>query len=393
MSIERLDFDNLAEADLDELVQLQVPEGLRLDFKRALYGNNDADRREALKDISALANAHGGHLVIGVDEAGGVATAVPGIGGANPDTEILRLDQMARAGIEPRIEGMRIRAIQLASGNHCFVIRVPQSFYKPHRVSAQNWNRFWVRNSGGSHEASMNELRNLFVSSGNAVREIGRFRDERLAEIQAGTGRRPLEAGGRLVLHIVPLASVTDPSFHVDLKDVRSLWSVFVPIGATGFTPRINLSGFVNERGGDRNFGYTQVFRNGSVEATKANIVSEPRDSGRVIWGGDFETKLFGVLPNYLNALRDLGVPPPLVLLLTLEGVDGAVYFVGDQVDPAPPIDRNVVHLPSCLIEAYGTDADYHRALRPAIDALWNASGHPVARSFDADGRWTAHGR
>ena len=63
MPIDRLDFDDLSEADLAELITTQVPEGLRIEYKRDLYGNADKDKRKALKDISAFANAFGGHLI------------------------------------------------------------------------------------------------------------------------------------------------------------------------------------------------------------------------------------------------------------------------------------------------------------------------------------------
>jgi hypothetical protein len=36
MPIDRFDFDNLAEKDLNELLAGQVPEGLRIDYKREL---------------------------------------------------------------------------------------------------------------------------------------------------------------------------------------------------------------------------------------------------------------------------------------------------------------------------------------------------------------------
>ncbi|MFD2270088.1 helix-turn-helix domain-containing protein [Undibacterium arcticum] len=54
--------------DLAELIVGQVPEGLRIDYKRDLYGNSDADKREVLKDISGFANAFGGHLIVGMEE-------------------------------------------------------------------------------------------------------------------------------------------------------------------------------------------------------------------------------------------------------------------------------------------------------------------------------------
>lgn len=63
MSIEKSDFDSIGESDLHELIDAQVPEGLRLDYKLKNYGRSDSDKRELLKDVSAFANSHGGHLV------------------------------------------------------------------------------------------------------------------------------------------------------------------------------------------------------------------------------------------------------------------------------------------------------------------------------------------
>ncbi|MFC3110088.1 helix-turn-helix domain-containing protein [Undibacterium arcticum] len=120
MPIDRLDFDNLSENDLAELIVGQVPEGLRIDYKRDLYGNSDADKREVLKDISGFANAFGGHLIVGMEEQNGLATSIPGVANVNPDDVVLRLEQLARAGLEPRIQGLRIRAVPLSSGAYCF---------------------------------------------------------------------------------------------------------------------------------------------------------------------------------------------------------------------------------------------------------------------------------
>ena len=186
MPIDRLDFENISESDLVELVLEQVPEGLRIDYKRDLYGNSDADKREALKDISGFANAYGGHLIIGMKEENGFASGISGVANVNPDDVVLRLEQLARMGIEPRIQGLRIRAVQLSTGTYCFIIRIPKSWHPPHRVCAHNSNRFWIRNSGGTHEASVDELRTLFTLGADAAHRIQQFRDERLHEITSG---------------------------------------------------------------------------------------------------------------------------------------------------------------------------------------------------------------
>ena len=72
MSITRIDFDRLSETDLRSLQENGVAEGIQLDYKRELYGNSDADKREFLKDVSSFANTAGGHIIIGVTEEDGV---------------------------------------------------------------------------------------------------------------------------------------------------------------------------------------------------------------------------------------------------------------------------------------------------------------------------------
>lgn len=394
MSIDRLDFDQLSDKDLNELCDAQVPESLRVEYKRDLYGKNDQEKREALKDVSAFANASGGHLIIGFEEKKGLPVAITGVADVDPDGEISRLEQLILSGIEPRIQGIRIRAVPLATKSYCFVLRIPKSWYPPHRVSAQNSNRFWIRNSSGAHEASMEELRTLFTLGADAVDRVHKFRDERVREIISGNAARPLIGGGRLILHIVPLAAVVG-SLRVDLLAASNLGPEFSPIGAQGRPARFNFEGFINERGGECNHGYTQIFRDGILEATKAQIVSR----SEVILSWKLDNAIFEVLPNYLNAMRDLGVPPPLVVLFTLQGVQGIPYRVStdfhgpDSDDPEPRIERDILHLPEGLVNDYGSDADYHRAVRPAFDALWNSAGFVSAQSFSSEGAWVGRRR
>ncbi|MFC3110089.1 hypothetical protein ACFQAT_00345 [Undibacterium arcticum] len=237
----------------------------------------------------------------------------------------------------------------------------------------------------------MDELRTLFTIGADASHRVQQFRDERLREITSGQGLRPLMGDGRMILHIVPLAAVTS-SWQVDLAKVFELQQKFRPIGDTGMSPRYNLDGFVNERGGEHNFGYTQIFRSGALEAAKASIVATHQGK-KYIPSGSLEKQIFDRLPDYVNGLRDLGVPPPLVILFTLEGVKDAAYKVGKKIfnEPEPVIERDVVFLPECIINEYGEIADYHRAVKPAFDALWNTAGHVSAQTFSADGMWVGN--
>lgn len=395
MPIDRIDFENVGEGDLQELVATQVPEGLRVEYKRESYGNADADKREALKDISAFANSQGGHLVIGIETREGLPVALHGVPSLNADAEILRMEQLIRSGIEPRILNVRSKALRLQNGNTALLLRVPRSWNVPHRVCAQNANRFWLRNSSGVHEASMDELRALFTQTTSAIDRVRRFRDERVQTIAAGRGPRPLEGNGRLILHVVPL-SATATSSKIDLDLALRNHQAFRPIAASGMSPRFNFEGFINERGGDLNHGYTQLFRNGALEATMAHILRQPdRDAPLRIPGLALERYFFEVFGDYVNGLRNLGVDPPLVVMVTLEGVEGALYAVRANLafNPIPPLDRPTMLLPDCVIDEYGPTVAYHKAIRPAFDALWNAIGYSASEFFDDAGLWVGEQR
>ena len=73
-------LDQIAEADVQALVENEVQETQTLEFKRDVYPTNDDGKREMLRDISAMANSYGGDILLGVDESeDGVASQVVGV--------------------------------------------------------------------------------------------------------------------------------------------------------------------------------------------------------------------------------------------------------------------------------------------------------------------------
>jgi hypothetical protein len=392
MSINRTDFESLDEPDLLDLITGQTPEGLRLEYKRETYGGSDSAKKELLKDVSALANAAGGHIVIGFAESKGKAVNVVGLDVENPDAELERLGGTIRTGIEPRVIGCRLKAIQIDGNKQVIVIRVPQSWQVPHRVSFQAQNKYWVRNSSGCHEASMEELRALFGQAATLTDRALQFRKERVAMIKKGVGPNSLAGDGRLIVHIVPYASLIS-NLVLDPEAIYSSMDRFRPMGSTGgYSPRFNFDGVINERGGKQNHGYTQVFRNGIVEATKGRLRRDLDGKPSGIAGESVEECFFGRLPSYVDGLQELGVEPPVAVMITLEGVHGLVYYVlnlFDYIEEPQKLDRNDLHLPACTIQEYGTAEQYHTALKPAFDALWNAAGFSAAQWFDEKtGAW-----
>jgi hypothetical protein len=85
-------------------------------------------------------------------------------------------------------------------------------------------------------------------------------------------------------------------------------------------------------------------------------------------------------------------VPPPFVLMISLQGVRGAYLAVRREqflYDDSSPMLRDSLELPEVTIDSFGEPADYHRAARPAFDALWNAAGYVRSQHFDEEGNWT----
>src|SRR5436305_13591780 len=102
--------------DLQALVDDSVAESRDIEFK-TVVGKTDADRREFLADVSSFANATGGDLLVGVKTKDGIAESFAQIAATAADGEILRLENMVRDGLDPRIPGLETRPIPSPTGS------------------------------------------------------------------------------------------------------------------------------------------------------------------------------------------------------------------------------------------------------------------------------------
>ncbi len=388
MPIEKTIFDDIDESDLQELVEGKVYEDLRIEYKRDFYkmGKN-GEQSEARKDISAFMNAHGGHLILGMDEDEGAATELCGLSGSDPDKEKQWLTSIVNSGIEPCILP-QIQSIDLENSNHVIIIRIPKSWAPPHRVQTEKGWKFFIRNSSGRHEASMQELRDLFTFSSGIIEKMNDYRTDRNLSISAEEIITTQE--GLLTLHIIPFSAFSSP-FQVNLEQAYENFRMFTPVGGEPHfsRPRVNYYGIIIEREIPKN-GYTQIFRNGIIEATKADLIhAEP--SGNIIPAQGFEQQILKALAEYIDGLNQLDVPPPLGILISLQGVQGTHYkvFGGSPIAVThPAFNRQNYFLPGCILQKYGTRDSYNREIRRAFDVLWNDLGELKARFFNDNGVW-----
>lgn len=381
----------VTEAVLQELVQNEVVESKWLEYKSVLPENTHDAKVKFLAEVSSFANTAGGDLVFGIKEADRKPVEVCGVGSGPVDLEKQRLESVLRDGVEPRIPGVMIHEVSLASGGHALVLRVPRSWAAPHRVTHGGHSHFYGRNSAGKYQLDVHELRAAFGRAQDVAERLNLWRLDRLAKIEAAETPVRLQAGPRLVLHMIPL-SAFDPGFVAKLPNEPGDPNLF-PLYSMGYDGRPNFDGFVtyySPGGREPRTSYLQLFRSGCIETVDTLLLaanaSSPLVQERIIPSVALEHRLIESLQRYLQVARSMGVEPPAFVALTLMGVKGFSLYVDPQFrTSAPvPIDRDPLIIPATLVEDFGVPADV--MLKPAFDAVWNAAGYPESIHY-RDGR------
>ncbi|MDD2766035.1 MAG: ATP-binding protein [Opitutaceae bacterium] len=392
MSISR-PIDSIAESDLVALIDGAIPESTTLDFKRVTYGKADADKREFLADISAFANTLGGDLIIGLDEAGGVATAIVPFTG-NADNESRRLEDMARTGLEPRLTSLRIRAVPV-SGGAVFVIRVPRSFSAPHRVIAQNSNRFFARGGTQKYEPNVDQLRHLFLDTPVILDRIRAFHADRLVKITAGETPASLTRIGKLVLHVVPVPSFIDGRMADLVTRVAGGTHSPVPLDIVNFGTnwKVNLDGYLSHAvmsPGQTGGAYAQFFRNGAIEGVGA-LRSDDSVRSRFITR-DLTNVVVSRTRQYLDVLKAYDLGTPVYVFLAICNATDVVYRYVDGSgmgwNETLPLGREIIALPETYIDDLAVDVI--DVMKPALTALWNAFGFIGCERYNDVAKWKA---
>jgi predicted HTH transcriptional regulator len=168
-------IDDIKEDDLQALIDNSVSERKTIEYKQSLPKDSDSDKKEFLADVSSLANASGGDIIFGMveDKKTGTPKSLDGLSIENPDQEILRLDNIIRDGIEPRIPSVTISPpINLSNSEVALVIRIPKSWSSPHRVTFKGHDKFYSRSSNGKYALDVGELRIAFNLSETITERI-----------------------------------------------------------------------------------------------------------------------------------------------------------------------------------------------------------------------------
>jgi hypothetical protein len=411
-------LDQITEDDLQRLIG--TSEDRQSEFKESL-GRSDDQVKEFLKDVSAMANAIGGDIIYGIvegvsEDGNTVAQVIQGISGENSDDEILRLDNLIRDCIKPRLVGIGIRALQLSNNNTAFIVRVPRSWNAPHVVDRRGHWRFYYRDSAGSHPMDITELRHAMTFADTLGQRLEEFRLDRLAKIATDA---LLERGPKIALHFQPLSSVElDSPIDIARMRVDSRKFILIPFDGIESELRINFDGLRAYNSNSPLIGYIQVFRNGTIEAVDTRLL---RDEGAgYLPARTFEQRIINTTVRCLGTINDLGIASPVRFHISLLSVSGHKLkvqtwaqhidtYIFDQLSERFAIDRDELLLPGLLfseedvaqfssvtIPDNASDTRYSelfryvgRLLHPLFNVVWNAAGFRGSLYYDAEGIWT----
>lgn len=386
-------LDDLQEEHLKALIP-DVYESHTLDYKEEMYKDSKPDTRELLKDVISLANASGGHLIIGMqqnrEEGKPDGTPKELVGIENGDEAEKRIESVCHYNIHPNIVGLRVRSVPLGSPSRsCTVVFVPNSGNKPHVYEYKGRREFYQRQERQNLPMSIEKIKETVLSTHAASQQHRDFIRAQEEEISQFTGDR-----SALWMYACPQfvgverIDVFDPSVDRYLRNLPTISSL------QGYRPQVgsyypSLDGLVGYDYVPDSTQMTRIQRTGYVDHVIAGdpVPNEDRRikhwliEGALYWWTryccDFAAEHLGGEPVVFG-----------VCLLSVKGT----YLKPGREDPfgiakSRRVRRNHLKLPEYRIT---TPAEWKGLAKWAADRIYNAYGHEASQHFGEEGmlRW-----
>lgn len=169
-------ISDISEHELTSLIGNQQ-ENQWIDFKQEypLNGSKNRYRREICKDVTAMANAEGGYILIGVETTGELATGFCSVVDSERVAE--SINSVCLDLIDRRVRGLEVmpRSLKYNGNNITLVIvHVPPSNVRPHGILWDNTIQFVRRYGSHTRAYRMTDLGDDFSARQlpSGIREI-----------------------------------------------------------------------------------------------------------------------------------------------------------------------------------------------------------------------------
>ena len=224
------------------------------------------------------------------------------------------------------------------------------------------------------------------------TRPIREISADRVQTVLTGEVPVPIrDEPGLLILHIVPSETTRDGALQVSIGDLDTELAALTPPFVSGVGGRPNFDGFLAYVAGGSEepcLAYTQVFRNGLVEAVMPGMARIPGPGAEpVISVERMAQALLIYVTRLIPMLRRRGVTAPCAVMPILARVRGA-RFASTNPGSFPfgyssfPSTRDLLQLVDQVVpETAHDDAQIRRAIKPVFDQLFQAAGMKGAPS------------
>lgn len=179
--------DEIGAADIQELIDFQVPEGDQIEFKADSRSDGDSSdpwisggrpirdraRNRILEETVAFANAYGGALVLGIAESESRPPVAARISPISRCAELAdQLKLTFRDCVDPQIPSLEIVAVRTRGDDGVVVIRVGKSRMAPHRVEPTS--QCTVRRADRCEKMTMREIQDLTLNLSRGLESVER---------------------------------------------------------------------------------------------------------------------------------------------------------------------------------------------------------------------------
>ena len=387
-------FVDITLNDIEGLKNDEISEGRDIDYKLLLDLDSDDKKRELLSDISSFANSNGGFLIYGIQEDNGIIQDICGFEISNLDEMKLKIENLLRTSIEPRISKVEIKSLDLQNNLKVLILKIPKSWSAPHVVKHKKHWKFYSRNSAGKYPFDVSELRNAFMQSESITDKVEKIRLERLSDIVSGNSFRKFKGRTLVCLHIFPFQAF-DPGFSIELPYNMNTILDLSTITRQSYSSEFNFKGFmtyaITDHKSEYVSAYTQLFRKGYIEAVTDSYSDRLPDGQFNFTIKSFEMKIIDYTNRCLNNLHVLDVEFPVYVAVSMFGFLGAEIYYSDDYGSPHAHDFHKLREDQLIfspISINSLEEPLETQLKPLFDALWNGFGIYQSLSYDEKGKF-----
>jgi hypothetical protein len=308
---------DIRENDIRRLIESGLEEHLQLEYKSALYEDNDRGRREFLLDVCMFANSSGGILLIGIPERRdeqGQPTGAPDPGGAlglevpNPQTVLNAYDARVMEAIEERL-ALEAASVDVGQGRRVLAIRVSNSARKPHSVRHQGHIYFPARRERQRYHLTVREIKELVMRTASRLQQAEELLNSSFLGV-ARTGDVPY-----IVTGVIP---VFQEDFLIDVRNqniVREVGNLSRARNGDYVNPNYTFAGIERR---EQRFEYTVTFRRNGLLTASHQLPLIPRDGVHQLAPTAVDIFLRQFVTQANAVYEAAAVTPPFVLGMML---------------------------------------------------------------------------